>query len=134
MYRLIALLMVVCPCKICLGVDTNLVRQTVHNHKQRNGIATPEEIAQYRSLRYGADDEFHDLGEQDGADYYGDSDLGSQSATDGEEWFHGDDLDNQEDDAIDWADDPVYNKLLPFMENLMGGEYRTSHARLKYEP
>ena len=128
---LLALLfLTVCPCKICLGLDNNYVRQTVHNHKRKYGIATEQEIARARNIRYdgGGQDDNSDDNDDDGAGA-GDVGLGDDDGLLGADL--GAELGNMnedenprgpDDESIDWNEDPFFNRVRPYVTELVGGE------------
>lgn len=121
--RLLALVvLVICPCRICLGEDRGFVRQTVHKHKRKHGVASIEEIQRHVAHKSGhaydtdslAETDFDGGGSQDD-DGCG---TGNNQCTDNDS---GDDRYSDEDDDIDWQDDPLYEKMKTAMVDLIGG-------------
>jgi len=120
--RLVVLLvLVVCPCRICLGEDRGFVRETVHKHKRRHGEASIEEIQRHVMHKSGHAYDTGSEGETafDGGDDDdapgGDDDGGTDNGFEEFEEY------NDENDDIDWQNDPLYEKLKTAMTELVGG-------------
>ena len=122
------LVLVVCPCRVCLGDDRVKSRQSVYTHLRQHGTATNEEIRRHQAFLAGADfDRDNNLDETDFEDFNG---LGGAGDDHHSEDDFSEDDDNissdsdglgDEDADIDWDNDPVYHKLKPVVAEMVGG-------------
>ena len=136
--RLVTLLvLVVCPCRVCLGDDRVKSRTTVYKHLRNHGTSTNEEIRRHQAYVNGADydddnldetdfEEFNGLGggdEDQDADDFWENEFGEDGDNDpsDSEDLDGDGDDDDDDYDIDWEDDPIYHKLKPHVAEIVGG-------------
>ena len=114
MYLLHVLItLIACDCVCCLGRENGLSRQQVWRHSREYGIATAEDLnAGPLEVQGLPPDELYD-------DLYGGDDSPPESSDDDDGGRGNEDDDARDDDEIDWADDPFYHKVKPYLEDLL---------------
>ena len=129
------LFMVACPCSICRGQDFNLKRRQVYTHIRQYGAVSEEVLEHERRIHAGlqtAEESDEEPDGSGGAWSDGDEPEGAdqRAGDDGDDDGHDDGDDDRYDDPdcpIDWEDDPYFNKIRPYVEDLLEGASQLEH-------